>query len=199
MTILTDIDPKDKLILGGDLNGHVGSATDGFEGVHGGFGFGRRNMEGEMLLEMADGLQLTVVNTWFKKTEAQLVTYESGGCRTVVDYFLVRQHDRAMVRNVKVAQNEPCIPQHKLVVCELEVRHSKESKREHFVSKCKVWKLRVDETRKQFQDKVQGRLEARNETGVEGQWQCMKDCLLTVADEVCGRTKGPRKGKESSN
>ena len=28
------------IVLGGDLNGHVGSSGDGYEGVHGGYGFG---------------------------------------------------------------------------------------------------------------------------------------------------------------
>ncbi|GKD78308.1 craniofacial development protein 2-like protein, partial [Tanacetum coccineum] len=35
----------ERLILGGDLNGHIGAAADGYEGVHGGFGFGERNEE----------------------------------------------------------------------------------------------------------------------------------------------------------
>ena len=77
---------SEKLLICGDLNGHVGSEIDGFEGVHGGFGFGKRNMEGEMILETADALNLAVLNTWFKKEE-RLFTYENGECRTVVDYI----------------------------------------------------------------------------------------------------------------
>jgi len=30
------------------MNGHVGAGKDGFEGVHGGYGYGVRNVEGEM-------------------------------------------------------------------------------------------------------------------------------------------------------
>ena len=36
-----------------------------------------------MLLEFADAMKLVVANTWFKKEDHRLVTYESGGCRTV--------------------------------------------------------------------------------------------------------------------
>ena len=50
-----------------------------------------------MLLEFADATDLVVANTWFKKDEGKLVTYELGGCRTVVDYFLVRKKDRKVV------------------------------------------------------------------------------------------------------
>jgi hypothetical protein len=35
-----------KLFIGGDLNGHVGASNTGFEGMHGGFGYGIRNQEG---------------------------------------------------------------------------------------------------------------------------------------------------------
>jgi exonuclease III len=33
----------EKLFIGGDLNGHVGTSSTSFEGVHGGFSFGTRN------------------------------------------------------------------------------------------------------------------------------------------------------------
>ena len=43
--------PSDqRLIIGGDVNGHIGAAADGYAGVHGGFGFGVRNDEGQSIL-----------------------------------------------------------------------------------------------------------------------------------------------------
>ncbi|GKB06784.1 retrovirus-related pol polyprotein LINE-1, partial [Tanacetum coccineum] len=46
--------PTDQhLFIGGDLNGHIGTTTDGYTGVHGGFGFGARNEEGRAILEFA--------------------------------------------------------------------------------------------------------------------------------------------------
>ena len=35
----------------GDFNGHVGRYINGFDGVHGGYGVGQRNLERRMLLE----------------------------------------------------------------------------------------------------------------------------------------------------
>ena len=77
--IVSEIDDGEKLLIGGDLNGHVGAGVEGFEGVHGGFGFGKRNVEGEMILEFADAWNFVVANTWFKKDEGRLITYESLG------------------------------------------------------------------------------------------------------------------------
>ena len=49
----------------GDFNGHVGRHIDGFDGVHGWFGVGLRNLEGRMLLEFCLEMELCVSNTWF--------------------------------------------------------------------------------------------------------------------------------------
>ena len=38
----------------GDFNGHVGKCAEGFEGIHGGYGIGKRNAEGRMLLDFCD-------------------------------------------------------------------------------------------------------------------------------------------------
>ena len=32
-----------KILIGGDLNGHVGNSSSGYENVHGRYGFGVRN------------------------------------------------------------------------------------------------------------------------------------------------------------
>jgi exonuclease III len=43
---------SEKLFIGGDLNGHVGTSSAGFEAAHGGFGYGSRNQEGEEVLTL---------------------------------------------------------------------------------------------------------------------------------------------------
>src|SRR5207244_7357380 len=98
---------------------YVGEHADGFEGVHGGKGFGKRNEEGEMLLEFACSRDMIIANTWFDKEDSKKVSYESGGCKTVVDYILIRKIDRAKITDVKIIGSESCILQHKLMVCKL--------------------------------------------------------------------------------
>ena len=51
----------------GDFNGHVGKRIEGYEGVHGGNGIGKRSVERKMLLEFCDEKELCIVNTWFRK------------------------------------------------------------------------------------------------------------------------------------
>ena len=64
---MSEISDSEKLVVCGDLNAHVGVNADGFGMVHGGNGFGERNLEGEMMLEFAAAMELALLNTWFKK------------------------------------------------------------------------------------------------------------------------------------
>ena len=64
---------SEKLFIEGDLNGHVG-----FEAVHGGFGYGSRNQEGEEVLDFAIDFDLMIANTFFRKRQSHLVTFSSG-------------------------------------------------------------------------------------------------------------------------
>jgi hypothetical protein len=58
---------NEKLFIGGDLNGHVGSTNLGYELAHGGFGYGSRNQEGEDILDFVVAYNLVIANTFFRK------------------------------------------------------------------------------------------------------------------------------------
>ena len=51
--VVRGIPREEKLFIRGDLNGHVGQTNEGFDRVHGGFGFGTRNEAGEDILNLA--------------------------------------------------------------------------------------------------------------------------------------------------
>jgi len=46
------------------------------------------------VLDFADRFGLKVANTWFKKDDVQLITYESGGSKTAMDYILVGKEEK---------------------------------------------------------------------------------------------------------
>ncbi|GKC74470.1 cleavage/polyadenylation specificity factor, 25kDa subunit, partial [Tanacetum coccineum] len=51
--VVREFPTDQRVILRGDLNGHIGAATEGYAGVHGGFGYGVRNEEGRAILDFA--------------------------------------------------------------------------------------------------------------------------------------------------
>src|SRR6218665_4199954 len=81
-----------------------------------GHGYGMRNEEGERFLEMAQGLDLTIMNTYFKKPEEQKITYRSG---TRSSQILVRNEDRKQIRDCKVIPGEAVVAQHRILVMDL--------------------------------------------------------------------------------
>ena len=89
----------------------------GIGGAHGGFGFGKRNVEDEMILKFADAIEPGSFEQVVQKKERRLFTYESSKYRTVVDYIkLVQKWERKIIRGVTVVKVE-CIKQHRLLIC----------------------------------------------------------------------------------
>jgi hypothetical protein len=108
----------EKLFIGGDLNGHVGSTRVRFDGVHGGFGYGSRNQEGEGILNFVLAYDLIVANTLFRKRVSHLITFSSGQHCSQIDFILTRREDRHACLDCKVIPGECVVPQHKLVVAD---------------------------------------------------------------------------------
>ena len=93
-----------------------------FEEVHGGLAIGKRNAEGERILEFAFANDPLVGNTWFKKKQQNLVTYQSGvAATTQVDFILYRRSFRKQVSNVKVIIGEQGTSQHRLLIGDFKV------------------------------------------------------------------------------
>ena len=102
-----DLGSASKIIIFlGDFNGHVGKCAEGFKGVHGGNGIGKRNAEGRRLLEFCDKRQLCVANTWFYKADKRKIPYIAGKCKTEIDFVLVGGKYRKYTRDVKVIPQE---------------------------------------------------------------------------------------------
>ncbi|KAM9794705.1 uncharacterized protein LOC133163459 [Syngnathus typhle] len=198
--VLSGIPQNEVIILGGDLNGHVGRESDGFEGVHGEQGYGMRNAEGERILEFGNALELVLCNTLFKKDEAKLVTYSSGGCKSTIDYIMVRKEDRVLVRDAKAIPGEECVSQHRLVIGDLTLRIKKVGAKNH-PPKLKVWKLHSGGNKNEFREKIEHIAEEVEEMmesgGVDGKWQAMKKALLEATEEVCGWSKGKARQRET--
>ena len=51
----------ERVIVGGDLNGHIGRSRDGIERIHGGWGMRDRNDEGEKIVDTAMAFDLAIV------------------------------------------------------------------------------------------------------------------------------------------
>ena len=184
---ISKVPSSEILIPLGDWNGHVGEKADGFEDVHGGFGYCTRKSEGEWILEFAMANNLFVANTCFMKRESHLVTYNSGGSKSQIDFILYRKTFTSMVKNVKVIPGEECALQHHLFVCDL-VHTIRRSLKRKFNPRLRTWKLRDPAVAKEFAIFLNAKLTATqvmNFPNVEEMWAHLKNSLLETSSEVC--------------
>ena len=76
----------ERVLIGVDLNGHVGEGNRGDEEVMGRHGFKERNLEGQMVVDFAKRMQMAVLILISGKKKEQRVTYKSGERCAQVDY-----------------------------------------------------------------------------------------------------------------
>ena len=187
--VVAKIPLSEVLIPGGDWNGHVGRAADGFEEVHGGFGYGERNDEGVRLLVFAVAHDLVIGNILFTKRNNHLITYASGDHETHVDYILFCKRLRKHIRDVKVIPGEECLTQHRLLVCIFKIAAVPRVKRK-FTTRLRTWKHRDPACAVEFEAKFEekcssGQVVDSATQSSEEIWDHLKSTLNSAAEEVC--------------
>jgi len=140
--VVRSVPSDEKLFIGGDLNGHVGTTNIGFEGVHGGFGYGDRNQEGKDILDFAVAYDLLVANTFFRKRQSHLVTFSSAQHSSQIDFVLTRRRDRRACLDCKVIPGECVVAQHKLVVVDFRFHARVMRYKGIKITRMKWWKLK---------------------------------------------------------
>ena len=80
--LIESISKEERIVLGADLNGHVGEGNIRDEEIMGSYGAGTKNKEGSMVVDFGKRMDLTIVNTYFKKKDEHRMTYKSGGKNT---------------------------------------------------------------------------------------------------------------------
>ncbi|XP_064122510.1 uncharacterized protein LOC135226731 [Macrobrachium nipponense] len=75
--VMQELEEHERVIVGADLNGHVGSENAAIGQMHGGHGIGERNPEGESVVDLAVSYDMAIVNIFFKKKREHLLTYRS--------------------------------------------------------------------------------------------------------------------------
>ena len=184
---------EEALMIGGDLNGHVGRDNQSLERIHGGWAVGDRNLEGERIIDFCVAFDMAVVNTFFKKRMEQLVTYKSGGHETQIDYVLCRRTDLKEMRNCKTYPGECVTQQHRTVAVDW-IKKRKKRGKQKIVPKIKWWKLKQPVYRDRYRDRVLEVLGNWDYDDVDTWWEENSSVLIRIGKEVLGMTrgKGPR-------
>ncbi|KAK3560002.1 hypothetical protein QTP86_033748 [Hemibagrus guttatus] len=190
--VMESIPTGERVVIGGDFNGHVGEGNRGDEEVMGKFGVKERNLEEQMVVDFAKRMDMAVVNTYFQKREEHRVTYKSGGRRTQVDYILCRRGNLKVISDCKVVVGESVARQHRMVVFRmtLMVCKMKRSKIE-IEKKTKWWKLKKEECCEEFRQKLRQAL--GGQVVLPDDWETTAEVIRETGRKVLGVSSGRRK------
>ena len=187
--MIESISKEEWIVLGADLNGHVGEGNIGDEEIMERYGAGTRNKKGSMV--MGKRMDLAIVNTYFKKNDEHRVTYKSGGKSTQVDYVMCRRRNLKEMCDCKIILNECVAKQHRMVVCKMALM-VKKKKAEKVKPKIRWWKLKETSYQEAFRQEVTRILGGKD--GLPDEWDKTAKMLRQTAETVLGVTFGKRKG-----
>ena len=139
------------------------------------------------------------MNTYYKR-ENHLVTYNSGGRRSQIDFIMLRKEYIKECQNCKVLPKEAITTQHRVLIAELEVKATRK-RRVEGRKMIRWWKLNNNEVREEFRRSVVERMANAHEVtteNVEEWWEETAGLIRSCGEEVCGRSSGKKKpGLES--
>ncbi|PWA79075.1 hypothetical protein CTI12_AA058500 [Artemisia annua] len=158
-----------RMIIGGDLNCHIGATTDEYAGVHGGFGYGVRNVEGCSILEFATAHNLVVANSFFKKRDVR-------ACK-----------------DCRVFPGEACSSQHKLVPLDAffqRCRHGREATGMPRILWKKLNGYAVESFRAKVSEGFSARAEDLTTYDADQMWNTLAYTIRDAAKDSLGMTSG---------
>ena len=177
--------PESEIVLvGGDVNAHIGDENTGYEEVMGKYGFGIRNDEGVTVMDICKFHRLRILNTHFKKDVEKLVTYKSGEHKTQIDLLLLRGAAGIVCTDCHSIPGEECITQHRPVRASISIKDFKRKKPRRD-KKIKMWRLSESGKKLEYQEKLKLSMET-----CRGNMVKFEENLLKISREVCGETTG---------
>ena len=189
--MIESVSKEKRIVLGTDLNGHVGEGNIGNEEIIGRYSTGTKNKERSMVVDFGKRMNLAIVDTCFKKKDEHRVTYKSGGKSTQVDYVMCKRRDLKEMGDCKVIVNECVAKQHRMVVCK-RTPMVKKKKAEKVKPKIPWWRLKETSCQEAFRQEVTRVLGDKN--GLLDEWEKTAEMLRKTAETVLGVTFGKQKG-----
>ena len=148
LSSISTVSPDDVLIVWEDLNIHLGKDSDGFKGIHDGYGYGIKNTDGTRVLNMCVATNLVVANS-FKKDINELMPFSSGSTKTQIDYILSGHIKIKHTENIQVICGEEFAFQHRRLVRDFKLCTKLKSAKSH-IPKRRIRKLKRPNVRLEF-------------------------------------------------
>ncbi|KAG5608981.1 hypothetical protein H5410_020262 [Solanum commersonii] len=173
--VVRGIPNTEKIVIGGDFNSHIRATSNGFDDVHGGFGFGERNGGGTSLLDFAKAFELVIANFMLSEEGEPPVTFVASG-------------DRGLV-GPQGYPSENLTTQHKLLVMDLEIKRARRKKIASDRPRIK-WGGLTPALSREMGEKLIGMGAWSGSSDTDVMWKKAANCIREVASKVLGISRG---------
>ena len=195
--VVDKVPTADKLIILGDFNARVGKDHTTYEGVIGKFGKGKKNQNGDLLLNFCTEHDLSITNTFFLQPDKNYYTWMHPRSKHfhLLDYVTVRKENLTDVLCTKAMRGAECSTDHYMLRTKLRMRiHVKRRKAPSEVPKrLDVSKLRKQEHQTTLASEITKALENEESVAenadINEQWRDLKETVYKTAKDVLGHPK----------
>ena len=178
------------LCVAGDFNAHVGVVEPGEDESVGREGWGARNREGRVLVELVARNCLAVASSFFQKRESHKITHRSGQHKTDLDLLIVRKQQLRKIKDCKAVAGERVTTQHKPVV--FVVRILKKNQAKTVGRRTIKWWRCKDDVAVEYKDRVTVRYEEFSEEigGLQDEWKQIQRSICGSCREAIWKNIG---------
>ena len=158
--------------------------------MHRRYGYGERNADGDRVLDFPVTNDFVIENSFFDKRDSHLINFKSGNAKTQIVFILLRKCNLKTAKNIKVIPSEECVPQLKLLTCELQLKTPRPHPKP-FSPKLRYLKLKEQTIQNEFERVFTSKVNAFNTAAAsaEDNWNLLKIALLDTTNETCGKMK----------
>ena len=111
-----------RIILMGDFNSKVGHKEHDDEEPMGPYGYGRRNIRGDRLIQFAQGQRLKIVNTFFKKDKTSRWTWIAPNRKTKNEIDIILVNNLPDVKDIQVINGLKFDTDHRMIRMKMSIK-----------------------------------------------------------------------------
>jgi exonuclease III len=172
------------VIVMGDFNSQLGEQQPHENKTIGKFSYGKRNNNGERLLNFAIEHNLSIMNTFFKKRRNTRWTWRSPDGKTLKELDFILTNQPKIIENVEVLKSLNFNSDHRMLRTTLTSKEAKKSRKHINPGQCILPMELPEVTLKELEDSLENKLKNIQPTYIQERYNCIELELKNLTNKL---------------